>query len=180
MDLAFAFVVHTKPNAENYATDFLIRFGHQVYFPRVLEHLSRTGKVIDRIRPFLPRYLFIWDRGQDVSGIKNAPGISNFVRQGLSYARVGIDVVSQISSREGADGLVQLDGPKVPDRGPYQSGEPLKYQGPASAGLTLHALFDCDNGEQRAFVFLNLFGSQSRSEVNVADLERYPPDWKWV
>ena len=179
---AFAFVVHTKPNAENYAVDFLVRFGHQVYFPRVLEHLSRTGRVVDLIRPFLPRYLFVWDQGQDVSGIKNAPGVSNFVRQGVAFARVGIEVLSQIQAREGADGLVRLDGPALPSGGPYRSGEPLKYRlrGPLGYEDAVHALFDCENGEQRAFVFLNLFSGQVRSEVNVRDLERYPSDWKWV
>lgn len=173
---ASAFVVQTKPNSESYARDFLHRFGHRVYFPMVRATVRHAGKLRETTRPFLPRYLFIWDDGQNISDLKNAPGVSGMVRQGTAYARAGSDVLDQIRSREGPDGFVVLDAPPTPPARVFEQGRSYRYRGHLSAGLSLNAVFQHTVGEDRAFVFIWLFGRVTRSVVSLGDLGYWNDD----
>lgn len=170
----FAYVACTKPNSERYASDFLSRLGFSLYFPQVLVRHSHARKVSVVPRPFLPRYLFVWDDDCDLSLLRTAPGVSAILRCGESVARISRSVVETIKSRENTDGYVQLEGAKALTAAAavlsFEKGEVVRPNSGPFSGL--NSVFETYSGEERAEIFVSIFGRATLVTMDVRQLEK--------
>jgi transcription antitermination factor NusG len=95
-------LVYTKSRCEAWCEANLRNQGFEVLGPRV-----RTAKGIEAL---FARYLFVGhERGRDTRSVENTRGVQRIVTFGGRLARVPQDVIDEVRSRIGADGLVQLD-----------------------------------------------------------------------
>lgn len=167
------FVVNTRPNAERYARDFLAskNFSCNVYFP-VIKHQEANGKW--KVKPFLSRYLFVADDGRGVRHIRDAPGVSNLIRDvnANSSAKVKVAVIDEIREREDAEGFVQLNeeigaGWKREEFTRGQKVMMLNERGE----VMFRGLFQAMSSGKRAEVFVNMMnGSLMRAMLPVNQL----------
>lgn len=170
-----AYVIVTRPNCEKQAEFFLLNWGYRVYFPKVLSTIRHARKTTQVERPFLPRYLFV-AADKDVATIRNAPGVADFVRVGGGCAIIRQSALEQIRNRE-VLGMsptgqpvryVQLD-PKI-DENALKSGQSVWLS--RGDGVDLSAVFQHAVGENRAMVFVQIFGRMARTVVPLDELRK--------
>ena len=169
-----AFVVRTQPRRETLARDFLTQFGFTTYLPlmRVTVTHARQKKVVDR--PFLPMYMFLFDDGNcDLMKVRNAPGVSGYLKCGAAAAYASVKHIDEIREREQVVdqfGLrrIVLDPPKL--NSGFMQGETLRVDSFGSAFDGFNVLFDYQIDEDRVSVFLSIFGQMSRMTMDRSDL----------
>ena len=167
----YAYLIHTRPNEEAKASAFLTSFGHTVYFPRYEKTIRHARRAVKTVKPFLPRYLFLWCAQGALWKIRDTPGVSDFVRNVDGYVVVPNKVVDELKDREiGFSGLIDMgDEPICDIEKPFRHGDALHYR---DDNARLSAVFQHYVGEDRAQVFIRLFGRLSRATVPVGRLER--------
>lgn len=169
-----AFVVYTRPQAEGYTAQFLKQFGFEFYFPKVRATISHARKRVEVIRPFFPRYVFVYDRGDGVHFLREVPGISTFLRRGMDVVRVRQDLISKIQEREDEFGLIRLEVPPPPPPVIYDENERIRFVNHA-LGTTFDAIFCCEAGEGRASILVSWFGKTTKVEVGIEDIRKLTP-----
>ena len=84
------YLIQTKPQQESIATKNLSNQGFEVFFPKAI--------IKNKTVSLFPGYLFIRldDKNQNWTPIRSTKGLSNFVRFGLSFAKVPDQIISMI------------------------------------------------------------------------------------
>jgi len=153
------FAVQTKPRAEAIARAHLERQGYHCLFPRIRRIRPGPDGLVDRIEALFPRYLFIEVDTAVVSlaPVRSTRGACGIVRFGSRPAPVPEAVITNIRSREDAQGLVQLRPPEL------TPGARVRVSDGPFAGLV--AVFESFCGSERVRLLLDAMGVASRVVV---------------
>ena len=157
------YVIHTKRATETFAESNLQRQGYEVYLPRFAHTVRRRGRLQERIVALFPRYLFLrLNEGLQVLGpVRSTPGVASVVRFGSSYATVPDQLICALQARADSEtGLHRMPLPALP-----AAGSTIKIADGPLYGL--EGVFECESGDDRAVVLLNLLGQNTRVQVPI-------------
>lgn len=145
------YLIQTKPQQESIATKNLSNQGFEVFFPKAI--------IKNKTVSLFPRYLFIRldDKNQNWTPIRSTKGVSNFVRFGLSFAKVPDQIISMIRIQQ------QQTIEKMIDICSHQKGDYLEIQTGAFKGQ--QAIFQNYSAQDRVVVLLKLIGQQQEIEL---------------
>ncbi len=153
-------LAYTKPRSEPVAQEHLERQGFDVLCPMLRAQKLRRRKWHWIEEPLFPRYLFVGAAPeQSWAPVRSTVGVTSLVKFGGAYATVPVALIELL--RSGGD------DPAV-HRPLFQQGQKLRIV--AGPYASFEAVFEMDEGEQRAAVLLDLLGRQSRVTVDVAQL----------
>jgi len=145
------YLIQTKPQQESIATENLSNQGFEVFFPKAI--------IKNKTVSLFPRYLFIRldDKNQNWTPVRSTKGVSNFVRFGLSFAKVPDQIISMIRIQQ------QQTIEKMIDICSHQKGDYLEIQTGAFKGQ--QAIFQNYSAQDRVVVLLKLIGQQQEIEL---------------
>ena len=145
------YLIQTKPQQESIATENLSNQGFEVFFPKAI--------IKNKTVSLFPRYLFIRldDKTQNWTPIRSTKGVSNFVRFGLSFAKVPDQIINMIRIQQ------QQTIEKMIDICSHQKGDYLEIQTGAFKGQ--QAIFQNYSAQDRIVVLLKLIGQQQEIEL---------------
>jgi transcriptional antiterminator RfaH len=152
------YLVHTKPSREATAQLNICRQGYESYLPRLLGTVRRKGRLVERVVPLFPRYLFVRleEGSQSLAPVRSSVGISDVVRFGTDYAVVPEKVICDLRAREEPlSGLHRVVGNE-----PFVRGAPVRLSMRPFDGL--EGVFVCHDGAERVTVLLSLLGQETR------------------
>ena len=140
------YLIKTKPQQEAIATQNLTNQNFNVFFPKAVINNKTT--------PLFPSYLFIQldDKTQNWTPIRSTKGVSNFVRFGLSFAKVPNQIINLIKTQQ------QQTIEKMINICSHHKGDYLEIQTGAFKGQ--QAIFQNYNSSDRVTVLLKLIGKQ--------------------
>ena len=136
------YLIQTKPQQEAIATQNLSNQGFNVFHPKAI--------IKNKTVSLFPRYLFIEldDKHQNWTPIRSTKGVANFVRFGLSFARVSNQIISMIKIQQ------QQTIEKLFNICSHQKGDSVEIQSAAFKGQ--QAIFQNYNSNDRVTVLLKL------------------------
>jgi len=145
------YLIQTKPQQESIATENLSNQGFEVFFPKAI--------IKNKTASLFPRYLFIRldDKTQNWTPIRSTKGVSNFVRFGLSFAKVPNQIINMIRIQQ------QQTIEKMIDICSHQKGDYLEIQTGAFKGQ--QAIFQNYSAQDRIVVLLKIIGQQQEIEL---------------
>jgi len=159
------YLIYTKPRQEALAQENLQRQGYGVYLPKVRLMRRRRGKQEAVVEPLFPRYLFIHldTQTDNWAPIRSTFGVASLVRFGSEPAQVPDELVAQLKSQEGQEGLHEWAEPKlkVGDRVRVAEG-PLK----GVEGILL-----AKSGQERVMLLLEMLGKEVRTHLTTGQIE---------
>ena len=134
-------LIKTKPQQEAIATQ-----NFDVFFPKAV--------IKNKTTPLFPSYLFIEldDKIQNWTPIRSTKGVSNFVRFGLSFAKVPNQIINLIKTQQ------QQTIEKMINICSHHKGDYLEIQTGVFKGQ--QAIFQNYNSSDRVTVLLKLIGQQ--------------------
>ena len=140
------YLIKTKPQQEVIATQNLTNQNFNVFFPKAVINNKTT--------PLFPSYLFIEldDKIQNWTPIRSTKGVSNFVRFGLSFAKVPNQIINLIKTQQ------QQTIEKMINICSHHKGDYLEIQTGVFKGQ--QAIFQNYNSSDRVNVLLKLIGQQ--------------------
>ena len=140
------YLIKTKPQQEAIATQNLTNQDFDVFFPKVV--------IKNKTTPLFPNYLFIQldDKAQNWTPIRSTRGVSNFVRFGLSFAKVPNQIINLIKTQQ------QQTIEKMINICSHHKGDYLEIQTGVFKGQ--QAIFQNYNSSDRVTVLLKLIGQQ--------------------
>ena len=155
------FLVHSQPNSERKARDWLGMVGADPYLPLLAVNDEEP-------RPFFPRYLFCRTQCRiDPVNLRYLFGVSNLVRAGSGrFARVDDKVVDEIRSRE-TDGVIRVEQTK---KRMLIRGEQVRIQFGKDTDIV--AKFLRMKGLDRAMVLVRLMGKVHTPIVHLHHITR--------
>lgn len=153
------YLVQSKPRNELRAVENLLRQGYEVYLPLIEVERLHRGKLLKRLEPLFPRYLFLHlEEGSDNWGpIRSTLGVAGMVQFGQVYAAVSESVI--VAIRERVQSLKKTL---------FAAGDHIQVVSGPLAGL--EGVFEISDGEQRSFVMLEFMQKQQRVSLVTADL----------
>lgn len=158
-------VIMTKPQKESYAVEKLTEQGFAVYCPlRSHEKFVRHKRVIKHL-PLFPRYLFIeqdeiFTQQQHV--VRSTPGVSQLIKQGEMAIKVNNEVIDAIRSLEQSyRGVTESY---------FTQHEPVKIRD--GVYQHLEAIYLQDDGEQRAFLLIQLLQKDVMLSLEKSSLQK--------
>ena len=153
-------LIYTKPRSELLAQEHLQRQGFEVMCPMMRAQRMRSGRWDWVEEPLFARYLFVGaHHDQSWSSMRSTIGVTSVVKFGGAYAMVP----------EGLIELLKSSSEEMPNHRPlFQRGQKLRIV--AGPYASLEAIFEMEDGGQRAIVLLDLLGRQSRVRVDVGQL----------
>lgn len=153
-------VAFTKPRSELIAQEHLERQGFEVLCPMMRVQKQRRGKWAWIEEPLFPRYLFVGAKeGQSWAPVRSTVGVASLVRFGGVYATVPESLIE----------VLRLGAESVPVHRPlFTQGQKLRII--AGPFASLEAVFEMQEGSDRAMVLLDLLGRQTRVTVDVKQL----------
>ncbi len=157
------YAVHTHSRSEEKALAHLARQGFSAYLPQFLKRRSHARRRDWVPAPLFARYLFVaLDLGRERwRAVRSTVGVCDLVRAGHRPLPIPDGVVEEIQNREDENGFVVL-GPASP----FHKGAAVRITEGALADI--FGLFECENGEERVIVLLDLLGRQVRARVPLA------------
>ena len=162
------YVVNTHPSAEGKAAWHLANQGFEVYLPQYLKRRRHARKVELVKRALFPNYLFLW---MDVTlarwrSISSTIGVRRLVTAGDAPTAVPDGVIEEIRAREMDHGVVTLERLLPISKG-------AQVQIVAGLKAEIAGLFECESGERRVTVLLNLLGRTVRARVPIERVTAY-------
>lgn len=159
------FLVHCKPRQEMTARDNLERQGYKVYLPRTRQPRRRNGRLVTRIEPLFPRYLFVQldTETDNWAPIRSTVGVSMLVRFGTAPGRVPDRLIELLRSRESDAGLHDWVAPVL------HSGQSVRVA--AGAFHDYEGIFIARSGPERVVVLLDILGRQVRAKLDIEQIE---------
>jgi transcriptional antiterminator RfaH len=104
------FVVQTKPNDEHRVNTHLLNQEIETFLPLFETHQYNNGKMLQRIKPLFPNYLFArLDIGLHYYKVKWTRGVSKILGTGDGPVPISEKVVQTIRERAGENNLVKLE-----------------------------------------------------------------------
>ena len=150
------YLIHTKPNQEQIATNNLIAQSFTVFYPTAIIN----GKTI----ALFPRYIFVEldESTQNWMPIRSTKGVGNFVRFGLRFAKVPNQIIDLIKSQQ------QQTIDKIIDLSSHHQGDTVEIQTGAFKGQ--QAIFKNYNSNDRVTILLKLIGQQQTITLHQHDV----------
>ena len=154
-------VVSCKPRQEAVAEEHMRRQGFEVYLPRIATRQRRNGAWREGVQALFPRYIFVRvDRfQQNIAPIRSTRGVVGLVRFGSEPAVMPDAVLAAIHAREVAGTGLHADPARR-----FKAGERINVLDGPLAGL--EGIYASDDGEQRAFILMELLGKMNRVRVS--------------
>jgi len=104
------FVIHTKPRDEHRVKTHLINQEIETFLPLFETHHYCNGKMVRRIQPLFPNYLFSkLDLERHYYKVKWTRGVSKILGTGSGPVPISEKAVQTIRERMGKDNLVKLE-----------------------------------------------------------------------
>ncbi|GGC06905.1 transcription antitermination protein RfaH [Marinobacterium zhoushanense] len=156
------YVVQSKPGQAARACTELENQGYDVFFPQVSVEKIKRGKRVEQIEPLFPGYLFIYlsEVESNWRPIRSTRGVARMVSFGNNPAIVPHNVVEALRSKLRRDKepvhQLQVDQKVEIAEGPFRG---------------LDAVFLQYDGEQRAFLLLELLGRWQKLSVDLKDIK---------
>ena len=150
------YLIKTKPRQENVAIANLENQNYHVYCP--------SAKINNKIVVLFPGYLFInLDQTlENWSPIRSTKGVLNFVRFGLSYAKISNKIIDFIKENE------------------FNTSQKLKYLNDFKTGDKVQitegvfkncvAIFKSFKSDERVILLMNLMGQQQTINIKKKSL----------
>ena len=157
------YVIHTKWASETIAETNLQRQGYEIYLPRLAQTVRRRRRLQERIVALFPRYLFLRlnEDSQVLGPVRSTTGVTSVVRFGSRYASVPDQLIRMLRARADPEtGLHRIPPPVLP-----APGSTIKIADGPFDGL--ECVFECESGEDRAVVLLNVLGHNTRVQVPI-------------
>ena len=150
------YLIKTKPQQEAIATQNLANQGFNVFLPKAI--------IKNKTTPLFPGYLFIQldDKTQNWTPIHSTKGVSNFVRFGLSFAKVSHQIINIIKTQQ------QQTIDKIIDLSSHHQGDTVEIQTGAFKGQ--QAIFKNYNSNDRVTILLKLIGQQQTITLHQHDV----------
>ena len=109
-DLRLWYVVQTKPANEDRVKGNLLNQDIEPFLPLLGTNQYSNGKVVDRIKPLFPNYLFArMNLGLHYYKVKYTRGVSKILGNGEGPIPISERVIVTIRERMGEDNLVKLE-----------------------------------------------------------------------
>lgn len=158
-------LVYTKAKQEEKAEQHLKNQGFEVYLPRHCVSARKKGKYTDIIQPLFPRYLFVQltEGVHNYAPIRSTRGAVGLVRVGVDPAIAPRDLIEYLQSNE----AVALE-PRPAN--PFHAGDRVQVVDGPFAGY--EAIYQCEQGEERALILLSLMNQFSKVTLPVHDLAK--------
>ena len=155
------YLIQAKPGQAVKAQAELENQGFDTYLPLVEVEKRVRGKLTTKTEPLFPGYLFIYLSEMDSNWrpIRSTRGVAKVVSFGNTPAIVPADAVSAIRNQlkgQQAESEFKPDTPVNITDGPFKG---------------LNAIFAGYDGEQRAFLLLELLGKWQRLSIDLSNLE---------
>ncbi|WP_110665016.1 transcription/translation regulatory transformer protein RfaH [Salinicola halophilus] len=160
------YVIQCKGGESFRASEHLDNQGYEVFHPVLEVQRRRRGKLIWLAEPLFPHYLFIrLDRvASNWRPIRSTRGVLRLVSFGHEPVAVADELVMTLRDGQSADSRGERANVY------YRQGDLVEItDGPFRS---LQAVFDAQQGEERAIVLLNLLQQTQRLNVPVAALTR--------
>ncbi|WP_417448463.1 transcription/translation regulatory transformer protein RfaH [Idiomarina abyssalis] len=149
------YLVQSKPGQSERAAQELEKQGYEVFFPTIEVEKIKKGHRVKQTEPMFPGYVFIElsELSSNWRPIRSTRGVARMVSFGNKPAEVPDDVVEQlrthVRSRPAKSSLTSNHPVSLED-GPFKH---------------LNAIFIEYDGDQRAFLLLELLGKWQRLSV---------------
>ena len=159
------YLVFTKPQKESYAGKKLTEQGFTVYCPlRLHEKIVRQKRVIKHL-PLFPRYFFIYHDDLFLAQqhtIRSTPGVSQLISTDGSPYLIDDAIIHLIMNKE-------QDDQSSPEHF-FNHGDRVTI----TQGVLrdMEAIYDCEDGEHRAILLINLLHKSHPIKVNKIDLRK--------
>jgi transcriptional antiterminator RfaH len=159
------FLVHSKVRQEETARINLERQGYSVYLPRLRQRRRRGGRVVTRVEPLFPRYLFLQldTRTDNWAPIRSTVGVSALVRFGDEPAPVPDSLIALLKAKESEAGLHEWVEPGL------RHGQPVRVA--TGAFRDYEGIFVARSGHERVVVLLDVLGRQVRARLDLDQIE---------
>ena len=119
------YLIQTKPNAHQLASNNLNQQGFEVFLPLVRKTHRRSNKFITQPVPLFPGYLFIGTRADSVNykSVNSTRGVSKFVTLDGRYRPISAEIIKGIKSECDPMGIVKKESfIKVGDQATIEKG----------------------------------------------------------
>jgi len=104
------YVVQTKPGNEDRVNGNLLNQEIETYLPLLGTHQYVSGKMVERIKPLFPNYLFaMLELTLHYYKVKWTRGVSKILGSGEGPIPISERVILAVKERTGADNLVKLE-----------------------------------------------------------------------
>jgi transcriptional antiterminator RfaH len=150
------YLIKTKPRQEKIAIANLENQKYRVYCPFAL--------INNKSQFLFPGYLFIHldNESQDWSPIKSTKGVLNFVRFGISFAKIPDKVIDLIIQNE------KNTANKIKNVNDFKKGD--KVQINDGVFKSCIAIFQSIKSDERVLILLNLLGQEQTININKKSL----------
>ena len=150
------YLIKTKPKQEKIAIANLENQNYHVYCP--------YAKINNKIVVLFPGYLFInLDQTlENWSPIRSTKGVLNFVRFGLSYAKISNRVIDFIKENE------LNTSNKIKKSNEFKPGDKIEITEGVFKNCV--AIFKCFKSDERVILLMNLMGQQQTISVKKKSL----------
>lgn len=156
------YVVRAKPGQTARAQQELENQGYDLFVPQIHVEKVKRGKRVEQVEPMFPGYLFIWlsEMESNWRPIRSTRGVAHILSFGNKPAIVPAQVIEKLRSqlRVDAETEQQLKEKQALEitEGPFRG---------------LEAVFMQYDGEQRAFILLELLGKWQRLSVELGSIK---------
>mgnify|MGYP006411452989 FL=1 len=146
------YLIQTKPQQEQISAQNLSNQNYTIFYPKAII----KGKTV----PLFPRYLFIEldDKFQNWTPILSTKGVANFVRFGLTFAKVPNKIINMIRIQQ------QQTIEKMINICSHQKGDVVEIQTGAFKGQ--QAIFQNYNSNDRIAILLKIIGQHQEIVLN--------------
>ncbi len=152
------YVIQSKAHQENLVIAQLTRSGIRSFFPLIEYESMQFGRIVNRIQPLFPSYLFAcFDYHHQGGQIVWNYGLKRIVSFSGEPACVPLDVVRLIRMRADRKGIIRMNRSFSPNQPVRIVGGPFK---------DMEAIFVAEmSGTSRVKVLLSVMGTQPRLEL---------------
>jgi len=158
------YLLQCKPREEQRAHENLNNQGYRTFLPQLVTSKKTKQGYIETNSALFPGYLFIHlnNTTDNWAPVRSTRGVNKLVKFGQNAAIVPEMVINRIKQQ-----LEHHDSDKTY---PFNKGDEVAIaSGPFRE---LQAVFDCRDGQQRAWVLIELMGKWQRIAINDIELNK--------
>ena len=159
------FLLKTKPNAHNVASENLQRQGFEVFMPLMVKTSKRNGKFVNSLLPLFPNYLFMGTELEEVywRSVNSTRGISKAVTLDGKYRIVNFEIIEGLKRRCNKSGIIQTQ-----DR--IMRGDQVRVENGPFAEFICQVEQISEN--RRAWVLIDILQQKTRAKFLLSDLSK--------
>jgi transcriptional antiterminator NusG len=153
------YVIHTKPGNEHRVDSNLSHQEIEVFLPLLESFQYASGKVIQKIKPLFPNYLFAkLDIDLHYYKVKWTRGVNKILGDGVGPVPISEKVIQTIKERTGKGNLVKMEEE-------WREGDPVRiHSGPFKELIGIFQKKMSDSGRVR--ILLNLIGVEVPVQIS--------------